>query len=253
VLTADELAAAVTPRTRLCCVSWVHSFSGYVADLDALGDVCRRHRVFLVVNGSQAVGARPVDVTAAPVDALISAGFKWLCGPYGSGFAWVSPALRDRLTQVKAYWLAQMTEADLARDDLDITLADRQTAADLDIFGTANFTTFVPWTVAVNHLLDLGIERIQEHDQALVTRLVDGLADLGMEVRSPDRRQPQSTLVFFSHPDPARNSELHEAAAAEGVDVALRSGRLRASPHLYNSAEDIDRLLTVLRTAARLP
>jgi cysteine desulfurase / selenocysteine lyase len=121
VVTADELAAAISRHTRIFCITWVHSFSGYVADLEALGQVCRERGVFLVVNGSQAVGVRPIDVQTAPIDALVSVGFKWLCGPYGTGFAWIRPQLRARLQQIKAYWLAQLTQADL----LAMTLTSR--------------------------------------------------------------------------------------------------------------------------------
>jgi cysteine desulfurase/selenocysteine lyase len=244
VVTADELAAAITPRTRVFCVTWVHSFSGRVADLDALGAVCRERGVLFVVNGSQAVGARPVDVGGAPVDALVSVGFKWLCGPYGTGFAWIAPRLRERLVPPKAYWLAYLSQRDLARDDLDpaLTPAADGHRHDLDIFGTANFHNFVPWTVSVEHVLDLGVERIRAHDDALVAYLVEGLRDAGMRVPGAGG----STLVYFSHPDPTRNGDLHATLTAAGVDVALRAGSLRASPHVYNSTVDIDRLLAVL-------
>src|SRR5215472_9515529 len=106
LLTASELAVAIGSRTRVLAVTWVDSFTGRALDLDALGQVCRRAGVLLVVNASQALGARPIDVSATPVDAVISCGYKWLCGPYGTGFAWLHPGLLDRLRPQQAYWLA---------------------------------------------------------------------------------------------------------------------------------------------------
>jgi cysteine desulfurase / selenocysteine lyase len=246
VVAPDELAAAITPRTRLFCMTWVHSFSGYVADLDALGEVCRDRGVFLVVNGSQAIGARPVDVSAVPVDALIGVGFKWLCGPYGTGFAWIRPELRDRLARVKAYWLAQLSQRDLGRDDLDVRLPESRSPNDFDIFGTANFNNYVPWTVAVEHLLDIGIGNIYAYDDALVARLVEGLSRGPVEVLSPREPGARSTLVFLSHRDRGRNADLHARLTAAGIDVAYRGGSLRVAPHLYNTSDDIDRLLSYL-------
>lgn len=243
VVDPQELAAAITPRTKLFCTTWVNSFTGGAADLAALGEVCRSNGVVFVVNGSQAVGARPFDAAATPVDALVSVGFKWLCGPYGTGFTWLAPHLRERLVPTKAYWLAHLSQRDLARDDLSPELV-AGTANDLDIFGTANFTTFVPWTVSVEHVLDLGIDRVRAYDRTLVDRLVDGLDRAGFRVLSP--RTNPSTLVYFTHEDPARNQDLHQRLADRGVDVAFRAGKLRASPHLYNDAEDIDRLLESL-------
>jgi cysteine desulfurase / selenocysteine lyase len=241
VVAPGELERAITPRTRLFCAPWVHSFSGCTADLDALGEICRRRGVYLVVNASQALGARPIDVGRAPIDALVSAGFKWLCGPYGTGFAWIRPSLRERLVQTKAYWLAQLTQADLGRDDLDVVL-ERGTH-DLDVFGTANFNNFVPWIASIESLLEIGLDRVQAHDDALVAHLIDRLHAAGAYVESPEEPAQRSTLVFFSHPDRARNQSLHRLLAGAGVDVAYRAGSLRASPHLYNGTADIDRLV----------
>jgi selenocysteine lyase/cysteine desulfurase len=245
VVAADELEQAITSRTRLFCTPWVHSFSGATADLDALGEICRRRGVFLVVNASQALGARPIDVGRVPVDALVCVGFKWLCGPYGTGFSWIRPALRERLVQTKAYWLAQLTQADLGRDDLEVVL--ERGKHDLDIFGTANFNNFVPWIASIEHLLDLGLDRVRAHDEALVAHLVDRLRAAGMDLESPEEPSRRSTLVFFSHPDRARNQALHGVLAGAGVDVAYRAGSLRASPHLYNGTADIDRLVDGIR------
>jgi cysteine desulfurase/selenocysteine lyase len=243
VVSVDEATAAMTSRTRLLCVPWVHSFSGAVTDIDAVGEVCRDRGVALVVNGSQALGARPFDASTTLVDALIGVGFKWLCGPYGTGFAWFHPALRGRLRRVKAYWLSQLSQADLARDDLTVEMPADRRPDEYDIFGTANFANYVPWAVALEHVLDVGVERIMGHDLALDNRLADGLREAGLPPDGPYG----SPLVFFSHPDRAANDRVHAELAAAGVDVASRAGRLRASPHLYNTAADIDRLLAVVR------
>lgn len=69
----------------------------------------RQAGVLLVVNASQAAGARPIDVATTPVDALICCGYKWLCGPYGTGFTWLHPDLLARLRPQQAYWLAEVT------------------------------------------------------------------------------------------------------------------------------------------------
>jgi cysteine desulfurase / selenocysteine lyase len=74
MLSAEELAAAAGPRTRMLAVTWVDSFTGRALDLHALGIACRQAEVMLVVNASQAVGARPIDVATTPVDALICCG-----------------------------------------------------------------------------------------------------------------------------------------------------------------------------------
>ena len=61
VLTPGEVQAALTQRTPVVCLTWVHSFSGQVVDLEGIGGACRSRGVWLVVKGSQAVSAMPVD------------------------------------------------------------------------------------------------------------------------------------------------------------------------------------------------
>lgn len=91
VLTAADVTGAITDRTRVLAVTWVDSFTGHALDLHEIGELCRRRGVLLVVNASQALGARPLDVTATPVDAVVSCGYKWLCGPYATGLPGCTP------------------------------------------------------------------------------------------------------------------------------------------------------------------
>jgi selenocysteine lyase/cysteine desulfurase len=243
-LEADDLRAALTERTRVVCTSWVFSFTGRAADVPALVDACRQHGdIVFVLNGSQAVGARPTDVGELGVDALVSCGFKWLCGPYATGFAWLRPQLVQRLEHEQGYWLAQVDE--IANPPERYELRDDLGAAAYDVFCTANLSTFPAWERAVALLLDHGVDRVERHDQALVDRLIEGLP-AGWRLMSPEAGDERSTLVFL---EPERPDTVDRALArldAAGVDAAERTGRIRLSPHVHNTPEDIDRVLAAL-------
>jgi selenocysteine lyase/cysteine desulfurase len=242
----DELASALTPRTRVFCSTWVHSFSGVACDLGALGAVCRANGTRFVVNASQALGARPFD-PSLPVDAVVGVGFKWLCGPYGTGFAWVRPDLLRTFIPSQAYWLAQMTAEDLGRKDPVVSLpAGPPTARTFDVFGTANFFNFKPWAASVEYLLAVGVGQIERHDQRLVQHFLDGLDQGRFDVLSPQELPRRSTLVFLSHKEPDRNRSLYARLVDQGLGVAYRCGKLRVAPHLYNTEHDLDRALEVL-------
>ena len=242
---AEEIEAQLSDRTRIFCASWVFSFYGAAIDLQSIGTMCRERDVLFVVNGSQAVGARPIDVSGMPIDALVSCGFKWQCGPYGTGFAWIRSDLLDGLIYEQAYWLAhgggRSTEYEL---DADVR------AAAYDVFGTANFLNFRSWTASLELLLDIWIDAIQKHDDALVERIVVGLVELGFELVSPRHGPSRSTLVLFSHEDESRNETIKKALDESNVHIAERTGKLRISPHLYNTPADIDRALDVLSNLA---
>lgn len=250
VISADELRAAITPKTRLFCTTWVHSFSGHVIDLEAIGDICRAHNVIFVLNGSQAVGARCVDVSQYPIDALTSVGFKWLCGPYGTGFCWFAPRLLDRLQRTKSYWLSMLSPADLAGDLGDLTIGPLTSASEFDIFGTANFFNFVPFTVAIELLLELGLKRIETYDQMLVQLLVEAVARTNFDlISAPDFSVRRSTLVLLGSPQVERLTALARRLHGAGIHTAMRAGAIRISPHLYNTPAQIIEVAEMLASA----
>ena len=244
LLTADELTAAVGPRTRLLAVTWVDSFTGRTLDLDALGAVCRRAGVVLVVNASQALGARPIDVQRTSVDAVVSCGYKWLCGPYATGFAWLHPALAARLRPQQAYWLAM--QAGRGLDQMrQTTIRDDLGVEAFDVFCPASFATSLPWIASLELLSDLGIKTITDWDQQLIDRLLAGLDGDQYQLISPSSGPARSTLVVLCRTDGSSHHR-YERLTDAGIDAAYREGNLRLSPHLFNTAADIDHALDVL-------
>jgi selenocysteine lyase/cysteine desulfurase len=249
LLTAEELAAAVSPRTRVLAVTWVDSFTGRTLDLFALGEACRKAGVLLVVNASQAIGARPIDVSTMPVDAVVSCGYKWLCGPYATGFSWLHPNLLDQLRPQQAYWLAmqagrgldQMRET-VVRDDIGVRA--------FDVFCPANFATTLPWMASLELLLEIRIDRIAAWDQQLVDRLVDAIEPAQYQLISPARGSTRSTLVVLSRKDGTTEQRYHQLADS-GIDAAYREGNLRLSVHLFNNMKQVDQALDALHAPIR--
>lgn len=246
VLDAEEIAAAIRPATRVLCLTFVHSLSGHAIDLAAIGRVCRDAGVLFVVNASQAVGVRPLDVAHLPVDAVVSVGFKWLCGPYGTGFCWIRPPVREELRATQVYWLAMLTSDDLAQEELDLTLRDDAGARRFDVFGTANFFNFHSWGASLDYLAGIGVAAIAAHDAALVDRFLAGLDQDRYDLLSPAAGPARSTLVFFRPRDAAALDAVDRRLTAAGVHLARRAGWLRLAPHLYNTGDDIDRALAAL-------
>ncbi len=246
VLQPEELLSNITSSTRLLCLTLVHSLSGYAVDAEALGAVCRARGVTFVLNASQALGARRFSVANTPVDAITSVGFKWLCGPYGTGFCWIKPELRESLTYNQAYWLSMQTADDLAKEPSVPTLRSDLGARRYDVFGTANFFNFKPWAAAIEYLLSQGLENIEAYGNHLVARLIEGLDQNKFDLHSPRSGAARSTLVFISHKRPEVNHLIYEELRRRRIFVAHRAGKLRLAPHLYNTSEEIDRVLAAL-------
>ncbi len=242
-LAADELAPEITPSTRLLCASWVNSFNGSVLDLTAVGQICRKRGVIFVVNGSQGVGGLQINIASEPIDALVSCGYKWLCGPYGTGFCWIKPELRDRLKPSQTYWLPQVW----GQENLtDYKLKNDIGSAIFDVFGTANFLNYAPWRASLDLLLHVGVAAIESHNRKLVEALVNGIDQSKYQLISPSAAVCPSAIVVVSRRERERNAEAHALLANAGIDIAVRNGNLRFSPHLYNSLDEVRSAVSIL-------
>ncbi len=245
VITPEILAAQLSPRTRLFCTTWVNSFTGHSIDIAALGQVCRQNGTLFILNASQALGARTLKVHEDPVDAVTCCGYKWLCGPYGTGFCWLTPRLRDSLALQHVYWLPMQSGKPL--DQMrDYTIRQDLGARAWDVFCTANFLNFLPWTASLEYMLRAGPERIASYDRELVGTFLAGLDRDRFQLLSPEEEPARSTLVVLGPVGGRDSFQWRQQLADAGIDIAVREGNLRIAPHLHNTPADIERLLQVL-------
>jgi selenocysteine lyase/cysteine desulfurase len=243
--TVDELRARLRPHTRVFICSWVNSFTGYRLDVEAVSRLCREAGVIFLLNASQALGARGLCVRDVVIDAVTCCGYKWLLGPYGTGFCWVDPGLRQHLAPPHAYWLpnvwGQTTgwESYSLRTDLG--------ARAFDVYAPANFLNSVPWIAALEYIARIGTAAIERHNAELVSTLIGALDHSRYELLSPQGGPLRSTIVVIR----SRNAnlpadQLERELAQAGIYAATRNGALRLSPHFYNSGSQMERTATVL-------
>jgi cysteine desulfurase/selenocysteine lyase len=243
----QQLALEISPQTRLFCTSWVNSFSGHAIDVDGVGQVCKKNQVIFVLNAAQGLGARVLDVKNSPVDAVTCCGYKWLCGPYATGFCWLASALRKSLTIRHAYWLTMQAGKPLDKMR-DYSLRNDLGARAWDVFCPANFFNFMPWTAAIEYLLHAGPANIADYDQRLVTQLLQNLNEERFELISPRTGPQRSTLTVIRPRKAEQIAAWHKQLSVGGFDIAVREGSLRISAHLHNSHEDIANLVEALST-----
>lgn len=245
VLTIEEINAAITPKTKLICLPLIHTFSGLALDVKAIGALCLQKKIIFVVNLSQALGAFPVSVKELSVDAIVCAGYKWLMGPYGTGFCWMKTDLRKRLDYPQAYWIALMDEQSLSSEQ-DIQLKEDSSAKRYDVFGTANFFNYVPWKASIDYLLNIGLDEVSRHNQELVDILISGIDLDRFEILSPVEKINRTNLVVISSRNRNENALIAAHLNKQGVHIALWKHKLRIAPHIFNTRKDIERFLSVL-------
>lgn len=237
----ERMADAIDSKTRVVTVSAVQYASGYRADLAALGRICKEKGVFFCVDAIQALGAFPVDVRAMNIDFLAADGHKWLCGPEGCGFFYCNQSLIGHLRPVMAGWLCMKDALDFGTYRYEFV----DSACKFDT-GSYNLAGIYGLGASIQMFLELGIERIASHVLMLTDRLVRGLKDKGYRVISSRRAGEASGIVAFVS-DVHDHEKIQQHLENEHrVVIAVREGRLRASPHVYNTPEEIDQLVELL-------
>ena len=159
----------------------------------------------------------------------------------------MTPNLRKKLVYNQAYWINLMSAKDLESEE-ELNLPTNTTASRYDVFGTANFFNFRPLTASIEYLLKIGIDKIQTHNDVLVKMIIDGMDATQFELISPSQKEKRSALLVFSHKDPAKNSDIFHKMTAEHIYGAFWRGNIRIAPHLFNTREDIQRLLVLLNS-----
>ncbi|MGL4464855.1 MAG: aminotransferase class V-fold PLP-dependent enzyme [Planctomycetia bacterium] len=239
----EDLAAAIDGRTRLLAISWVQYASGFRSDLDAVGRLCRAHGVELLVDAIQGLGVFPLDVEAAGVDYLATDAHKWMLGPEGAGVLYVRRARQDALRPTTVGWKSVRGMFDYGT--IDFTLKDDAQRYEC---GTYHMACLAGLSGCVALLNEVGPTTIAAKVRRLTDGVVDRLLPLHAEVFSPRVGDEWSGIVSFSLP--GRDPEnVVQACRRAGVLVSNRGGRVRASPHFYNTDADLDRLAAALRTS----
>ncbi|MFF1278194.1 aminotransferase class V-fold PLP-dependent enzyme [Streptomyces marokkonensis] len=225
----ERLAGSVRPGTALVAVSAAQSADGRIADLPALREAARAHGARTYVDFSQAAGWLPVD--AGAFDYSVSITYKWLLGPHGAAFLVVPEDLGD-LAPVQASWVAaEQPWASCYGPVAELAHSARRFDSSPALF------TYVGLRASLELVEEIGVDAVRAHDLALADRFRAGLANLGRTAVPA----PGSPIVSV----PGLGGLQAELAEA-GIQVSNRAGHLRASFHLYNTADDVDRLLEAL-------
>ncbi|MEX2182163.1 MAG: aminotransferase class V-fold PLP-dependent enzyme [Gemmatimonadaceae bacterium] len=229
-------------RVKGVALSWVSFWSGSRVNLARIGAACRARGAWFAVDAIQGLGAAALDVRAAHVDILATGAQKWLCSPWGSGFAYVRSALIGALEPPAAGWLAQASGGDFARF-LDYDPAWRDDAQRFEV-GSLPIQDFVGMNATLDLLLELGAERIERHVRSLADRLVSWAATRpDVRLLTPADASRRAGIVALVTADVERDARrLRDARLTH----AVREGAIRLAPHFHNTLEEVERAIAAL-------
>lgn len=235
VLAAIDEACAVAALPH---VLWT---TGAKLDLVAIGARCRAVGAALALDLTQSAGALPIDFAAVQPDFAVAAAYKWLLGPYSTGFLYVAPRWRDG-APLEETWLGRAGAQDFARL-VDYRDAYQPGARRFDMGERANFALIPAAIAALEQLLAWTPEAIARTLAAKTAAIADRARALGLSSAPEPFRGPHYLSLALPDGAPA---DLPARLAAEGVHVSQRGRSLRVTPHLYNDDADADRLIGAL-------
>jgi len=224
----SALAERVDSSTTLVSCSAVQSLTGEVADIDAIREAARTHGAIFCLDASQACGWLPLS--GASADVVVCSVYKWLCSPLGGAFLIMTPETADRFRPATLGWAAGLDPM-APPYGTDFTVAPGTRKFDT----VPNLVSMIALRRSVDALVELGIDRVREHDVSLANRFRNGL------------QMESSNSAIVTLPWEGGAARLAEA----GIRATEWRGILRLSFHLHNSEADVDQAVTVLNACRR--
>ncbi|TCA84510.1 aminotransferase class V-fold PLP-dependent enzyme [Rhizobium leguminosarum] len=254
VLDPDALAKMIDDRVRLIAVTWIPTNGGLINPAAAIGRIARKNGILYLLDACQAAGQIPIDVNALGCDILTATGRKFLRAPRGTGFMYMRKSLVDKIepAMIDLYG-APWTGPD--RYEL------RPDARRFETW-EKNCSVRLGLRAAVDYALDIGLENIEERCNHLSSKLREGLRGIRV-VSVHDLGTPLASIISFTVND-WDSSSVMAYLTGKGINVSVSPPSstpvdaytrqlppvVRASPHYYNTEEEIDAFLEAIASIA---
>ena len=230
--------AYMTEDIDLVFVSHAYSNTGQLSPISDVISMARSRNIISILDIAQSAGIVPIDLTALKPDFMLGSSVKWLCGGPGAAYLWVNTERLSSCEPKDVGWFSHENPF-----EFDIHNFRYHDSALKFWGGTPVVAPFVIATNSINYFTKIGIKNIRKHNQALIAKTAN---EIDLEFVSPrDEAIRGGTMIldFGSNQQKVLN---HLQDNNIGVD--LRSHGIRISPHIYNDEQDIDQLISVIKS-----
>lgn len=235
----------INALTRVVAIAHTHWADGTLFDLEAIRARTREVGALLIVDGTQSVGALPFDVQKIQPDALICAAYKWLLGPYSIGLAYYG-AFFDGAKPVEENWINRMRSENFSGL---VNYEDRYQPGALR-FSVGEQSNFILAPMALKAISQINrwhVENIQAFCQSITEAAIESLREKDFVIEALPYRA--SHLFGVRRAGGLDQDKLRKGLSKNRVHVSIRGDAIRVSPHVYNDAEDVSRLVKALTSA----
>lgn len=239
-LTVNSLEKYADAATRGVSVSSVEFSDGCASDLEAIGRWCRDHKVFLIVDCAQSLGVIPMDVKKYSIDIMAGLSSKWLLGPFSTGFLYVRKELISGL-------FPPFIGADSVITDVDSTSYELELKPDASRFelGLPNAPGIAGLNASLEFMESVGFDNIYKEAWAVSGYFIEQLRNLNVRLAPcTDSSHTRSTIVSFQ----TENTQAaYRHLRSSRIACSLRCGYLRTGIHGYNTNDEVDEVISVLK------
>ncbi|MDH5490452.1 MAG: aminotransferase class V-fold PLP-dependent enzyme [Myxococcales bacterium] len=248
----SRLEAALERGARLVALSAVQFQTGLRMPLEAIAERCSAAGTEVFIDAIQACGAVPLRVREG-IDYLACGGHKWLMGPEGTGFLYVSASKMALLEPRLAGWLSHEHALDFLFEGPGQLRRDRGFREQAAFFeqGTQNMLGQIGLEASLELLSQLGAEAIFRHTNEFIDALEEGLVALGFESLRSAESAGRSAILSLRAPEELPLHSLQRALRRRGVICTIPDGLLRFAPHWPNSLEEVPVVVQAVEEALR--
>jgi len=243
----------ITHKPRLVSVSHIPTSSGLVQPVVEIGEIIKKYNTLYLLDACQTLGQLDLDAPATHADFISGTFRKFLRGPRGAGLLYVADKALD--SGLEPLFI-DLQGADWQHANTYTAKADAKRFEDWE----TSYALMMGSKEALRYLLNIGIASIVERNVSLVAHLTKALAEIDI-VTLQDRGRQRCNIVTFSiHGKDPENTKKHFTSNGINIYIMTKASAIidfgekdiewvvRVSPHYYNTENEIDRFIEVLRT-----
>jgi|26BtaG_2_1085354.scaffolds.fasta_scaffold02411_7 selenocysteine lyase/cysteine desulfurase len=240
----EAILEAIDDSTAVVAMGHIHWSSGALFDLKTIRAKTRQHGALMIIDGSQSVGALPFSIKELQPDALICAGYKWLFGPYGCGYAYYGPYF-DHGEPLEENWTNRLDSHILP--DLTQYQSQYKPLANRYVMGESGSFIHVKMQLeALKQVISWTPKAIQEYCKQISAKAVSELRDLGCDIEADDYRSHH--LFGLKLPETVNIKTFKKELKKNNIFVSFRGTFVRLSCHFFNTEADFDKFVSCLKS-----
>jgi selenocysteine lyase/cysteine desulfurase len=238
-------------KTKVLAVSSAQFSTGFMSDLQLLGEECRKRDIVFAVDGIQALGRIEIDVQRMNIDYLASGGNKGLLGTLGAGVVYCSDRIVKKIIPPFAAYQSVVNHVSPPAVTTDFDTLEWHPNARRFESGNLSYNCILAISKGVDLVLELGVKNIEAHVKKLETRLRKKLKPLRLKVVEIDDPKNQSGIICVYYP-PSLESEVIRILKEHKIHATMRGGYMRFGIDFYNTLEQMDIVASAIEQIARL-